>query len=227
MSDVFPRRNLPDDGKGHSAEPWGREVEKRIVGNESSLLSLQQSFQGQNRNTASSLGDLATQASNLARQVQDLAGRVSYSVSNPSLSQQWNTPTSTPYAWGPAVSFTLTEPRVVAVQSIVNGTVYTAATATTTAAFAFLQGALFVDGSVVTDGARGQMGTNVGSAPNTNRTSTYDGVIISRTLVTLGTGAHTVQGGFNQRNAEVIGGTGTAYVIAAAPAVFVDVLQLG
>lgn len=227
MSDVFPRRNLPDDGKGHSAEPWGREVEKRIVDNEGSLLSLQQSFQGQNRNTASSLGDLATQASNLARQVQDLTGRVGYATSNSALSQQWTTSTTTPYAWGPSLSFTLTESRVVSVQSIVNGLVYTAATSASTASFAYFQGTLFVNGSVITDGARGEMGTNVGVAPNTNRTSTYNGVILTRTLVTLGAGTHTIQGGFASRDVTVSGGTGTAYVTASAPSLFVDVLQLG
>lgn len=227
MTDVFPRRNLPDDGKGHSAEPWGREVEKRIVGAESSLETLQQSFSGQNRNTASSLGDLATQASNLARQVQDLTGRVSYSTSNPSLSQQWTNQLLTPYTWGPSLSFTLSEPRVVSFQFIVNGTVYAGASATTTAAFAYLQGTLFVDGSEVSNSFKGAIGTNIGTQPNTNRASMYQGMLVARAIVSLGAGNHTFQGGFNQRNAEVIGGAGNAYVTAEAPALFVDVLQLG
>lgn len=56
MADVFPRRNLPGD-----AEQWGREVEKRVAAVDSTLESVQQSVQGQNRNTASSLSVIAAQ----------------------------------------------------------------------------------------------------------------------------------------------------------------------
>lgn len=215
--DVFPRRNLPDDGKGASAEPWGREVETRIEGAEASIQSITQSLAGQNRSTASSLGDLASQ-------VRDLIGRLSYNVSDAS-TQTWTSPTTTPYVWGPSVSFTLTESRVVSIQSVVNGLVYTAATSTTTAAFAYIRGGIFINGVLSGGNAQGEMGTNIGVAPNTNRTSTYTGSIMSRTLVSLNAGTYTVQGGFVSRDATVSGGTGSAYVTVSSPAVFVDVLQ--
>lgn len=56
MPDIYPRRNLPGD-----ADVWGRTVEVRQDSTEMSVEMLQQSVQGQNRNTASSLQVLAGQ----------------------------------------------------------------------------------------------------------------------------------------------------------------------
>lgn len=56
MSDVFPRRNLPDD-----ADPWGRAHDDRVLSLETSIEVLNQSLLGQNRNSASSLETLADQ----------------------------------------------------------------------------------------------------------------------------------------------------------------------
>lgn len=60
MPDVFPRRNLSAD-----AEPWGREVEKRIVDMEGVASAAKSGVAGQNRTTASTLGDLTRQLQRL------------------------------------------------------------------------------------------------------------------------------------------------------------------
>lgn len=67
MSDVFPRSNLPD-----AAVPWGRAHDDRVIALESSLLSVSQSVQGQNRNSASSLALIAQQIQKIADQQQTL-----------------------------------------------------------------------------------------------------------------------------------------------------------
>lgn len=59
--DVLPRRNLPDD-----AEPWGRNMETRTSDLRSDVTAIQQSLQGQNRNTASSLAVLGAQVKVIA-----------------------------------------------------------------------------------------------------------------------------------------------------------------
>lgn len=67
MTDVFPRRNLPPD-----AENWGREFERRTVDTEKEVKSLDQSLQGLNRSTASSLQTLARQIKQIP--ITDVAG---------------------------------------------------------------------------------------------------------------------------------------------------------
>lgn len=59
-TDVFPRRNLPDE-----AEEWGRKVEERIVALEGVGQVLGGKAQGVNRTQASSLQDLAQQLARL------------------------------------------------------------------------------------------------------------------------------------------------------------------
>lgn len=213
MTDVFPRRNLPED-----AEQWGRAHDDRVVSLEKQIEALGQSLSGQNRNSASSIQTLATQ-------VKDLVGRVAYNTSSTD-SQTWTTPSVTPFTFGPTLSFTLTDSRVVSLQSIVSGTVYTLATNASTSAFAYLKGAIFLNGSLIPS-ASGEMGTNVGILPNTGRASTYSGTLSSRALIALNAGTYTIQGGFTERNAQVSGSpaSGNAYVSAANPFVFVDVLQ--
>lgn len=67
MPDVFPRRNLPDP-----AEPWGRAHDDRVLSLESVVESLNQSIQGQNRNSASSLSVIAKQVQKIADQQETL-----------------------------------------------------------------------------------------------------------------------------------------------------------
>lgn len=211
MSDVFPRRNLPEE-----AEPWGRAHDQRVLALEDGFTRLGQSLSGQNRNSASSIQTLADQ-------VKDLVGRVGYSALSAD-SLTWATPTTTPYTFGPSLTFTLSGPRVVSIQTSVTGVASVLATNATTSAFAMLRGAIFVNGSVVA-GSRGEVSTNVGALPNTGRGNYSGGSVISRSLVPLPAGTHTVQGGFFMRNAEVIGTSGSASVTASDPSIFVDVLQ--
>lgn len=56
MTDVFPRRNLPEE-----AEQWGRAHDDRVVSLEQQVEILGQSLSGQNRNAASSIETLADQ----------------------------------------------------------------------------------------------------------------------------------------------------------------------
>lgn len=63
--DTFPRRNLPPE-----ADPWGRNVEGKIYELENQAVSGKQSVDGLNRNTASTLHDLAKQLGLLDEQVQ-------------------------------------------------------------------------------------------------------------------------------------------------------------
>lgn len=60
MTDVFPRRNLSSD-----SEPWGREVESRIVTLEGIAGAAKSGISGQNRTTAATLGDLSRQLARL------------------------------------------------------------------------------------------------------------------------------------------------------------------
>lgn len=60
MSEVFPRRNLSDE-----AEPWGREMESRVVTLEGIAAAAKSKVAGQNRTTASTLGDLTRQLDRL------------------------------------------------------------------------------------------------------------------------------------------------------------------
>lgn len=214
MTDVFPRRNLPED-----AEPWGRAHDDRVIALEDGITRLGQSLQGQNRNSASSI-------QTLAEQVKDLVGRVGYSASTPGFSQTWTTPTTTPYVWGPSLTFTLSQARVVSIQTSVTGVASVSATNASTSAFAMLRGAIFVSGSVVS-GSRGEVSTNVGVYANTGRGNYSGGSVISRSLISLTAGTYTVQGGFFLRNAELIGSpaSGSASVTASDPSIFVDVLQ--
>lgn len=220
MTDVFPRRNLPDDGKGNSSEPWGREVEKRVINVETGLEMLSQSLSGQNRSTASSLTDLAAQ-------VRDLRGRVGYAVDGTGITQTWTSlqPDNQPWGAAPSLTFTLTESRTVSIQSAIR-TVVNAQTSTNTSyALAAARGMLFVNGSGL-GGARGEVGVSVDpliGGPNARQDYSLN-TLMCRSLVVLPAGTHTVQLGFNYRNVE-ISGSGSAYFRASDPNLFIDVLQ--
>ena len=212
MADQIPAFTLsPQDAA------WGRWVQNELV----------ELKRGKSRSDLDQIATNKGQGASvqaLSEQVGDLRGRVGYAADGTGTSQTWTTPQLTPYTWGPALTFSLSEPRVVSIQSLISGSVYALATSASSSAFAFLQSAIFVD-SGLASGARGQIGTNVGVLPNTGRSSMYEGVLVSRSILTLAAGTHVVQGGFVSRNAEVIGGAGAANVSASNPNIFVDILQ--
>ena len=76
MSDVFPKSNLPDD-----AIPWGRAHDTRVIDLETRLEIANQSIQGQNRNTASSLAVIAGQLQRISDQQELLAAQQDQLVS--------------------------------------------------------------------------------------------------------------------------------------------------
>ena len=103
---IFPRRNLPGD-----SDSWGREIENYIRKTRNDLDALGQSSQGQNRSTASSL-------SVLGGQFTDLVGRNSYFGGDTGETATWfNSTTITSQPFGPTVSFTLTDTRLVKLRS--------------------------------------------------------------------------------------------------------------
>lgn len=85
--DVFPRRNLGP------AEPWGREIENRVVDTERTLGSLSQVLRGENRTSASSLGQLGRQVQELERLYKSIpqVDQSSASASGFGLSGGWQT----------------------------------------------------------------------------------------------------------------------------------------
>lgn len=214
--DVFPPMNLPDDGKGQSAVPWGRAVQDRVVTVEGRVEALSQALGGQNRSNASSI-------QNLAQQISDLSGRVGYSTDS-TLTQTWTSDQPTDSPWGPVLNFDLTEPRVISIQFSVLGRVLTVAQSTSSAAFATLRAMIFVNGSGV-GGSRGEIATNVGIAPTSYRASDLTNTLVSRVLVSLPAGSHVIQGGFAARYANTIGSPASAQITASNPAIFLDVLQ--
>lgn len=88
-TDVFPRRNLPDD-----AEDWGRIVESRIVTLEGIAEALGGRAQGVNRTQASSLQDLAQQLERLDALRRAIPRSAAITTSNLNFglpSTDWNT----------------------------------------------------------------------------------------------------------------------------------------
>ena len=88
-TDIFPRRNLPDE-----AEEWGRKVEERIVALEGVGQILGGKAQGVNRTQASSLQDLAQQLARLdaLRKAIPRSAAITTSNSNFALTTTgWNT----------------------------------------------------------------------------------------------------------------------------------------
>lgn len=218
MTDVFPRRNLPDDGRGNSAEPWGREVEKRIIAVEDTSEALTQSLLGQNRSTASSLTDLAAQ-------VRDLRGRVSYSSGGYDY-QEWTATQPDNYGYGSAIDISLTEPRVVSVQFSVNVNALARVDNTSSSAGARITAGVMVDGGVIPITVENMVSASVtgGAGRATVQSLTQEAVATARVLVSLSAGVHNVRGCLTQRRMSVTG-TGLAYANVSNYQLIVDVLQ--
>lgn len=203
--DVFPPMNLPDDGKGQSAVPWGRAVQDRVVTVEGRVESISQALGGQNRSTASSIQTLGDQ-------VRDLVGRESYVASEPSLIFRLpNSLVATP--WGPFLSLTLTEPRIVSLQFIV-GTFFQAGG---TAALTYTRGALFVNNAQLSSASQ----TESGMSGMSGLTPGGYGTLNCRAILPLPAGTHTIRGGYV--DTQVIGAS--SWMELRSPSVFADVLQ--
>lgn len=200
MNDVFPRRNLPDD-----AEPWGREHDRRVYALESGVSSLEAALQGQNRNNASSI-------QTLGEQVNDLGARESYSAFAAGLIFRLpNTLAAT--AWGPEVSFTLAQPRVVSLEFVV-GTFFQAGG---TAALTYTRGALFINGARYTGASR----TESGISGMSGLTPGGYGTLNCRAVLPLPAGTHIVSGGYV--DTQVVGAS--SWMELRSPSIFADVLQ--
>lgn len=215
MVDIFPRRNLPP-----LAEPWGREVEKRSNDHELQIESLGQGLSGQNRNTASSLAVIAQQIEDIQTTQADLSGRVSYSTSS-SESQSWTSTQPNNQPWGPTLSFTLNEARVVSLQFTLAGTVVvTTSSGTATSGYAHLRPMLFLNGGSVGPTQPWLHADLYGAG--TSLTAPVE----ARALVDLPAGDHTLQGGFARRQLITNQGVPLFGIVGADnPGLIVDVLQ--
>lgn len=213
MADKTPDFTLtPQDA------PWGRWVTSGIEG---ILRQLSRSDLDQ---TAANKG-LTASVGSLAEQVRDLTGRVSYSSDGTGTTQQWTSTVTSEFAWGPSVTFTLTEPRVVSAQFSVRANAEGTATSATTNVVTAARGIVRINNASV-GGARGEVGVSIPSVAGS--TFRYDYSIngmVCRSLVQLPVGTHTVQGGFLFVSADVLGGSGSAKFTASDPNIFVDVLQ--
>lgn len=211
MVDIFPRRNLPPQ-----AEQWGREVESRVVSAESDIEAVQQALSGQNRNTASSL-------SVLAQQVSDLLGRLSYYDANND-SGSWTSTQTNNQPFGPTLSFTLSEPRVVTLTFLISGTARIASLGGAGAGYASIVPTLFLNGSRV--GAN-QPGLSVVLPSGTTARSTeVSSPLQARTTLSLEAGSYDFRGGFQFREVVQSSGTGVIGIVSTlTPQLYVDISQ--
>lgn len=218
MVDVFPRRNLPP-----LAEQWGREVENRVVSSEGAIESLQQGLSGQNRNTASSLAVIAQQIQSIQDAQADLLGRVSYYTSSTDTGS-WTSTQANNQAFGPTLSFTLSEPRAVTLSFLISGTARIASLGGAGSGYASIVPTLFLNGSLV---GASQPGLTVGLPGGTEvRSSEVSTPLQARTTVNLEAGAHNFQGGFRFRQVVQTSGSGVVgFVSTQDPQLYVDVAQ--
>lgn len=223
--DVFPPRNLPP-----LADPWGRAHDNRVRQLERTMETLQQLLQGQNRNSAATSATIGEQLGTLFNQIEDLRGRVSYSETDPALSQTWTSSQPDNEPWGPSLTFTLDMPRVVSVEfsvsGLANGGAWNKQTTTTVRAL----GAVFVNDEIA-QGPAGQVYVNLESNPEERdfRTGQAQNLISASALVSLPAGTHTVRGGFAFRHVWVFSGPVTAegygVIVVSNPTISVNVLQ--
>lgn len=110
--DVFPPYNLPDE-----AVPWGREIQKRVVGAEGSIVQVDQKVDNGLRAVGGQLASLSRQISNVETVTQglnevvlDLYGRVSYTAPM-NASEVFNS--TGQRALNPTLDLVLSEPRAV------------------------------------------------------------------------------------------------------------------
>lgn len=213
MSDVFPRRNLPDE-----AEPWGREHDKRVLSLESNVESIQRGLQGQNRNTASSL-------SNLGDQIRDLAGRVAYTTEGYDF-QSWTSTQADNYAFGDSVTFTLTERRRISIQFAVDVSATAVVNNTSSTSTAFINAGIQVNGSVIVSQTMNGVSSSVSGAAGraASQSASTSSTAIARVLVDLGPGTHSARGVLRQRRVN-LSGAATGLINVSGYQVFVDVLQ--
>lgn len=214
MGDVFPPRDLP----GRS-EDWGRKVESRIEQQEVATSVLSGSLDGLNRNTASSLQVLGGQ-------VRDLGGRETYSAFDPLASNGWTATQPTNAGFGPTITVTLTEPRVVSLVYIVNITAIADCRVANTAVQSWMRSAVFVNGTAADSTkslvqAYARTLTGIPQAPY----STLYTALQERAVVNLDVGTYTFQGGFSERVIALGSPTNVASGSCSAPSLFVDVLQ--
>lgn len=218
MVDIFPRRNLPP-----LAEQWGREVENRIVSSETGIETLQQGLSGQNRNTASSLAVIAQQIQSIQDAQADLLGRVSYYHSG-SDTGSWTTTQANNQAFGPTLSFTLSEPRTVTLSFLISGTARIASLGGAGSGYSAITPTLFLNGSRV--GANQPGLTVVLPGGTAVRSSEVSAPLQARTTVSLSAGTHDFRGGFQFRQVVQTSGSGViGFVSTQDPQLYVDVAQ--
>lgn len=224
-ANVFP---FPSDLPSGSL-PFAREAIKRIEELERLRASDQSSATATDKGLAASVKALSEQtdiivsnASQLALQVADLAGRVSYQASN-SDQNGWSGGQPANVSYGPTITFTVDRPRVISVQFFAKLTVFSSAGSGASNRSEIAIGAR-VDGNVLSASAGSEA---VAIASSNGGGMGYDNIDTTNTaryITTVDAGTHTVQGVMLRRTISN-SGTASGSIYIANPAVFVDVLQ--
>ena len=212
--DVFPSRNsLPGDSVA-----WGREVEERVKLAERDLGKVETRVLMQNRSSASQL-------QRLAEQVNDLTGRQTFYSDDLSYVEQWGAPTNIPnMLMVEPVSFTLTMPRVVEV-SFVFQVVMQAQSNTSDSAFVSVTPGIGVDTTVLSSIPSGTV--RVKTPPGTSyREGFYQAPVITRLVLTLPAGDHTVDAGLKSGLLSTTNlSNASPLLVLQSPQLFVNVMQ--
>lgn len=211
-TDVFPPRDLPG-----RADDWGRKVEDRVRGAEQGVEALQQALGNQGR------GQSGTNTT-LARQLVDLTGRVGYADKSLDL-LSWTTTQTANIGWGPTLTFTLNEPRVIsatfAIEATLGGVANNGGTFDIAVSTGFLVNGASANGyeAIGAMNAMANWNVSTGFASRTNA-----GSVVSYFQTTLPAGTHTVQGRLVSRTVSITGSASASATIIN-PAIFVQVLQ--
>lgn len=190
---------------------WGRQVNDRLNDHETALNRFSLEQVATNKGVAGSV-------SSLSEQIRDLTGRVSYTVTD-GTSSTWTATQAPNTAWGPTLTFTLTEGRTVSLEFIASGHV-SVSTVGTSSGYTSIKPMLFIN-----SGAIGPDQPRLEVVLRGNGTE-IAGPLSARVVADLPAGTHVLQGGFAWRQVVTTSGSGLLGIIDAAnPQLFVDVLQ--
>lgn len=166
--------------------------------------------------------ELERQQEVINAQQADLLGRLAYSTGSKE-KVEWGTPVEiSNQAFGPPLSFELDRPRVVSITYQMSVFATANAPDAGSSANSWLNSRIRVDGVLQDFTAHGSFGVVASYGPGADKGSVSVG-LAARWLGILGAGGHVVQGTLSPSIA--VTGSGSGYVEAAEPYLFVDVLQ--
>lgn len=173
---------------------------------------------------AATLQGLSQQIATLAAQQNDLNGRLSYSATNNDTGSWSSNVSSTNYDFGPTITFTLDQPRVVSVtfQCVALNSAYAGASGSTVTVN--LNGRVKINGVQQSSSSISTVSTGATYSGGV-QANQVDGTIISRWVGNLPAGTHTARGNFSNLYIGMSGSFTTAFLGVNSPFLFVDVMQ--